>query len=81
MKSLKKVPGAVGIAAVLAGIPLQTANSYWWGGPGYNDWRNAYVYDPAYRWGPPQTKSYIRDLHLYGPDYALWRQNRRLGWW
>ena len=80
MRTSTKVLMAVGVAALLAGVPLQTANS-WWGGPGYTNWRYSYIYDPAYRWGPPMTKGYIRDLYLYGPDYALWHQNRRLGWW
>lgn len=71
---------AVGVAAVLAGVPLQTANGYWRGGPGYGDWRYSDAHDPAYRWGSPWAKSYIRDLYLQGPDYALWRQHQRLGW-
>jgi hypothetical protein len=81
MKIVKRVIVAAGIAAALALIPAQTG-AYWFG-PGLGPWRHAYVHDPAYRWGSPWTRNYIRDLHLYGPTYASWNQRRRYGrgWW
>jgi len=79
MKHLVKVFVAAGITA-LALLP-QVAGSFWWGSPGYGGgWRNAYKYDPAYRFGSPQARKYIRDLHRYGPAYAQWRQHRKY-WW
>jgi hypothetical protein len=82
MKLLKHTMLAAGIAVALIVIPTQTANAYW-GGPGYAAWHNAYVYDPAYRWGSPEQRRYIRDLYLRGQGYADWRQSRRwtYGWW
>ena len=83
MKVLKRVVLAAGIAAALIMIPTQVANAYWPGaGPFAGPWRNAYIYDPADRWGSPAMKQYIRDLYLRGPEYADWRQQRRFsGWW
>jgi hypothetical protein len=84
MKISKRLMVAAGVAAVLAAIPMQTANAYWVGpGPGYGPWRHAYVHDPNYKWGPPTVRRYIRDLHLYGPSYAAWNQKRRYHqhWW
>lgn len=84
MRIVKRVALAAGIAAALIVIPTQVADAYWPGaGPVAGPWRNAYVYDPAYRWGSPAMKQYIRDLYPSGPDYANWRQQRRLsnGWW
>jgi hypothetical protein len=82
MKAIKRIAVAAGIAAALVMIPTQVANAYWgWGGPLAGPWRNAYVHDPAYRWGSPTTKRYIRDLYLRGPGYAAWRQQRRSGYW
>jgi hypothetical protein len=71
---------AAAIAAALAVIPAEVANAYWH--PGYGTWRHAYVYDPAYRWGTPAQRNYIRDLYLRGPGYAAWHRNLRYGaWW
>ena len=82
MNILKRMAVAAGIGAALIVIPAEVANAYWLGpGPGIGPWRHAYLYDPAYRWGPSFQRGYIRDLYLYGPTYAAWRQNRRLGWW
>lgn len=83
MKILRSLLFVTGMAAVSSIIPSQTASAYyWWGdGPFVGPWRHAYVYDPNYRWGPPEMRSYIRDLYLYGPYYAQWRQIRRYGWW
>ena len=83
MKVVKRIALAAGIAAALIMIPTQVANAYWPGaGPVAGPWRNAYVHDPAYRWGSPAMKQYIRDLYLRGPGYANWRQQRRLSnWW
>ncbi|MGD2081384.1 MAG: hypothetical protein PVF91_00335 [Chromatiales bacterium] len=71
-----------GIAAMLA-MPVHQAEAWW--GPWYGTgWRNSYVYDPAYRYAPPQMKQYIRDLYLRGPGYATWREHRRHPyryWW
>jgi len=84
MKIGKRVLVTSCVALALIAIPMQTAEAYWWG-PGVGAWRNAYVYDPAYRWGSPFMKNYIRDLYLRGPQYANWRQARRYGrgygWW
>lgn len=49
-------------------------------GSGVGPWRYSYVYDPQYRRGPPTMRAYIRDLYLYGPAYANWKQQRRWGW-
>lgn len=84
MKIRNRLLVAAGLATLLAAIPMQTANAYWFGhGPGFGPWRHAYVHDPHYRFGPPAVRQYIRDLHLYGPTYAIWHQNRRYrrGWW
>jgi hypothetical protein len=83
MKIVKRVALAAGIAAALIMIPTQVANAYWPGAPPVaGPWRNAYVHDPAYRWGSPVMKQYIRDLYLRGPGYANWRQQRRRSnWW
>jgi hypothetical protein len=82
MKTLKRVAVAAGVAAALVMIPAELANAYWPGvGPHLGPWRSAYVYDPAYRWGSPAMKQYIRDLYLRGPGYAGWRQQRRFGYW
>ena len=79
MKGLSK---ALALAAglILIALPVQQAGAFWWGphyGPG---WSNAYMYDPAYRWGSPGTRRYIRDLYRYGPAYANWRRSIH-GWW
>jgi hypothetical protein len=82
MKALKRVAVAAGIVAALVMIPAELANAYWPGfGPHFGSWRSAYVYDPAYRWGSPDMKQYIRDLNLRVPGYAAWRQQRRFGYW
>ena len=84
MKISKRLMVAAGVATVLAAVPMQTANAYRVGpGPGFGPWRHAYVHDPNYRWAPPVLRRYIRDLHLYGPTYATWNQQRRYGyhWW
>jgi len=84
MKIVKRVLVAVGVAAALAAVPIQTANAYWAGpAPGLGPWRHSFVHDPNYRWGTPTMRSYIRDLYLYGPAYASWNQHRRHGyrWW
>jgi hypothetical protein len=83
MNILKRALVAAGIAAALVAIPAEIAGAYWLGpGPGIGPWRHNYIYDPLYRWGAPGQRSYIRDLYLYGPTYAAWRQNRRHGlWW
>ena len=73
MKNTLKLLAAVGVAAMLA-VPGE-AGAFWGGGLG--PWSNNYVHDPAYRWGPPWQRSYIRDLYRYGPTYAHWRQLRR----
>ncbi|MGD8208139.1 MAG: hypothetical protein PVH47_08685 [Thiohalocapsa sp.] len=78
MKISKRVLIAGGVAAALAAIPMEVANAYW--GPGYGAWRHGYVHDPAYRWGTPASRSYVRDLYLHGPGYAEWRRMRRYGW-
>lgn len=82
MKIAKRFLVAVGVAAVLAAIPMQTANAYWFGpAPGFSAGRHIYVHDPNYRWGPPALRRYIRDLNLYGPSYAAWKQHRRYGYY
>jgi hypothetical protein len=82
MKTVKRLLVAAGIAATMVAIPMETASAYWLGpGPGFGPWRNAYIHNPAYRWGSPATRSYIRDLHRYGPAYANWNRHRRYGWW
>ena len=78
MKGLKRALAVAGIAAGLVVIPVEVANAYW--GPGYGAWRSAYVHDPAYRWGTPATRTYIRDLYRRGPGYAAWHRQRRHGW-
>ena len=78
MKRLTKILTAAGITVLLM-VPAQQAFG-WWGGPWHGSgWRHGYAYDPAYRWGSPATRQYIRDLHLFGPAYAQWRRARR--WW
>ena len=79
MKTMKRILVATGIAAVVAMIPAEVANAWYY--PGVGAWRHAYVHDPAYRWAPPEQKTYIRDLYLRGPGYATWRQPRRWGYW
>jgi len=80
MKIIKRVLIAAGIAAAMILVPTEVGNAYW--GPAVGPWRHAYVYDPAYRWAPAWQKAYIRDLYLYGADYADWRRQRREGrWW
>jgi hypothetical protein len=79
MSMLKKVVFALSVATLLA-VPVQTANAWWGGGPWSGPWRHSYVHDPAYRWGPPHMRTYIRNLHLYGPVYADWKQRRLYGW-
>ena len=74
MKKLLKILAAAGIAALVA-IPAEVG-AVW--GPGWGPWRNNHIYDPAYRFGPPWQRNYIRDLYLHGPGYAHWRQLRRL---
>ncbi len=84
MNILRRILIASGVALALVAIPTLPAQAYWPGGygPGVGGWRRAYVYDPAYRWGGAATRSYIRDLYLYGPAYANWHQNRRYRhWW
>jgi hypothetical protein len=82
MKILKRALVAAGVAAALIVIPTQTAGAYWGGpAPGIGPWRHAYVYDPNYRFARPAVRSYIRDLYLYGPAYAAWRQHRRYHRW
>jgi hypothetical protein len=84
MKTRNRLLVAFGVATMLAAIPMQTANAYRFGpAPGFGPWRHAYVHDPSYRWGTPAMRQYIRDLHLYGPTYAAWNQQRRYGygWW
>lgn len=79
MKRLGKVLAAAGLTALFL-APAQQAQGWWWGGPWHGaGWRNAYVHDPAYRWGAPATRQYIRNLHLYGPQYAEWKRLQR--WW
>jgi hypothetical protein len=83
MKIVKRVLFVAGVAA-LAALPTQTAGAFWLGpGPGIGPWRHSYIYDPGYRWGSPAMRGYIRDLYLYGPAYANWRQQRRstYRWW
>lgn len=84
MSRLRKALIIGGMAALIF-LPTQHAEAYWWGGiaPWYNNpWRHNYVYDPAYRWGNPETRKFIRESALYGPVYAKWQQDRRLwhGW-
>ena len=79
MKTMKRILVAIGIAAVVALIPAEVANAYWY--PGWGGWHHAYVHNPAYRWAPPEQKAYIRDLYMRGPGYANWRQQRRWGYW
>lgn len=79
MKTLKRTLITAGLVAALGLIPAEIANAYWL--PGYQAWHNAYLYDPAYRWGPPRQRQYLRDLYRYGAEYAHWRQQRRTGWW
>ena len=76
MKRLFKLLGALALVALWA-LPTEVG-AFWWG-PGWGNWQNAYVYDPAYRWGTPYQRDYIRDLYRFGPVYAQWRQARR--WW
>jgi len=80
MKTLKRLFVVTGIVAALLAIPTHTASAFWYG-PAYGPWRHSYIYDPAYRWGSPVMKSYLRDLYLRGPGYAQWNQSRRYGWW
>lgn len=79
MKHAKRTLFAIGVAAALVVLPTQVANAYW--GPGFGNWRHAYVHDPAYRYASPLVKQYIRDIYLRGPGYAARRQQRRHGWW
>lgn len=80
MKALKRVALAAGIAAALIMIPTQVANAYVAAsGPFAGPWRDAYVQDPAYRWGSPAMKPFVSDPDLRG--YANRRQQRRLGYW
>jgi hypothetical protein len=82
MKILRRALIAGGVAAALIAIPTQTAGAFWGGpAPGLGPWRHGYVHDPNYRFGPPATRTYIRDLYLYGPVYAAWHQHRRSRWW
>ncbi len=82
MKTATRIMIAASIVAALVAIPIETANGYWPGAPHFmGPWRSAYVHDPAYRWGTPAMRDYIRDLHLRGPGYAAWRQQRRFGYW
>lgn len=84
MKTLQQTVLTGAMLLALLVIPAQSADAFWFGspGPGYGGGRHAYVYHPAYRWGGPWQKAYIRDLHLRGPAYAHWRQLRRRGhWW
>ncbi len=67
-------------------LPAQQADAYWWGNPWYGGgWRHGYVYDPAYRWGSPVMRRYIRNVYLRGPGYAAWQWYRYpysgYGWW
>ncbi|MCX7946903.1 MAG: hypothetical protein N2557_08150, partial [Hydrogenophilus sp.] len=70
MKSLKSMLLVTGVAIPALLISAERAHAWWWDGPGIGPWRHAYIYDPNYRWGPPELRSYIRDLYLYGPYYA-----------
>jgi len=83
MKTLRQTALTGAMTLALLVIPAQKADAFWLGsrGPGYGGWRHAYVHHPAYRWGGPWQKSYIRDLYLRGPAYAQWRQLRRHGYW
>ena len=87
MKTVKPLLIAAGIVATLVALPMESASAYWLGtGPGVGPWRNAYIYDPNYRWGSLEQRSYIRDLYRYGPAHANYKQNRRypfrrFGWW
>ena len=82
MNILKRVTVAAAVATALVVIPTELAGAFWLGpGSGIGPWRSAYVYDPTYRWGSISQRGYIRDLYLYGPTYAAWRQSRRYGWW
>lgn len=82
MKTIKRVLVAAGIAAALLAIPMATSEAYWLGpASGVGGWRHSYVYDPNYRWASPAMRNYIRDLYLYGPEYARWNQFRRHRWW
>jgi len=55
MKIVKRILVAVGIATALVAIPIQSAGAYWLGpAPGLGPWGHSYVYDPIYRFGPPQ---------------------------
>ena len=75
IRKVLRVALGAGLAGFLLAIPMQSANA-WWGGPG---WYNDYAYHPAYRFGPPEVRRYIRDLHRHGPAYAdYW--NRRWYW-
>ena len=79
MKRVGKVFAAAGITVLLL-APAQQAQGWWLGGPWHGGgWRNAYVYDPAYPWGSPATRQYIRNLHLFGPHYSEWKRLQR--WW
>ena len=84
MSRLRKIFTVCGIATLIL-LPIQNTEAYWGGGmtPWYsNPWRYSYTYDPAYRWGDPVTRKFIRESALYGPAYAKWQQDRRLwhGW-
>jgi len=69
------------VAATLIAIP-QALSAYRFGpAPAVGSRPYSYVYDPQHRWGPPAMRAYIRDLYLYGPAYANWKQQRRWGWW
>jgi hypothetical protein len=78
MKRLGKMLAGFGVAALFV-VSAPPAEG-WWGRPWHGGgWRHAYVYSPAYRWGSPATRQYLRDLHLYGPTYAQYKRLRR--WW
>jgi hypothetical protein len=82
MKLIKRWLIAAAAVVALVAIPIQTASAFWWGpSPGVGPWRHSYVHDPAYRWGSSVSRNYIRDLYLYGPVYANWRQHRRFRYW
>jgi hypothetical protein len=77
MRRIGKLLSSLGVVLLLVATTQQAQG--WWMGPGYGPWRHAYVHDPAYRWGSPMTRQYIRNLHLYGPAYAEWKRLRT--WW
>ena len=85
MRTFNKNLAAFAVVTAVA-LPTQQANAYWWSYPWYGGWsRHGYVYDPAYRWGSPVSRRYIRSLYLHGPGYAAWRWYRYpyygYGWW